>query len=144
MDSNPSPSPWRESLLEVTRQNIAGWCQQTFCFLKFVDNTQQCFAFTPQANFPAHNLNFYWWWRWWDRIHFKESQMWLQKWFWPHVIALLWAFGISLQHCILYIDFCSALLVLLLPVFKVVKQCASSSELCFIFLFSCAFIISIA
>ena len=24
------------------RQNIAGWCQQTFCFQKFVDNTQQC------------------------------------------------------------------------------------------------------
>ena len=30
----------------------AGGCQQTFCFLKFVDNAQQCFAFTPQANFP--------------------------------------------------------------------------------------------
>ena len=25
---------------------------------KFVDNAQQCFAFTPQANFPAHDLNF--------------------------------------------------------------------------------------
>ena len=24
---------------------------------KFVDNAQQCFAFTPQANFPAHSLN---------------------------------------------------------------------------------------
>ena len=24
---------------------------------KFVDNAQQCLAFTPQANFPAHNLN---------------------------------------------------------------------------------------
>ena len=22
-----------------------------------VDNAQQCFAFTPQANFPAHSLN---------------------------------------------------------------------------------------
>ena len=41
--------------LEVIRQNIVGGCQQTFCFQKFVDNTQQCFAFTPQANFPAHN-----------------------------------------------------------------------------------------
>ena len=30
-----------------------------FCFQKFVDNSQQCFAFTPQANFPAHNLNFH-------------------------------------------------------------------------------------
>ena len=42
--------PW-ESLLEVIRQNIAGWCQQTFCFQKFVDNSQQCFDFTPQAKF---------------------------------------------------------------------------------------------
>ena len=28
-------------------------------FQKFVDNAQQCFTFTPQANFPAHNLNFH-------------------------------------------------------------------------------------
>ena len=35
---------------------------------KFVHNTQQYFAFTPQANFPAHKLNFYWSWRWWDQI----------------------------------------------------------------------------
>ena len=27
-------------------QNIAGHCQQSFCIQKFVDNTQQCFAFT--------------------------------------------------------------------------------------------------
>ena len=26
----------------------------------FVDITQQCFAFTPQVNFPANNLNFHW------------------------------------------------------------------------------------
>ena len=25
-------------------QNIAGLCQQTFCFQKIVDNTQQCFS----------------------------------------------------------------------------------------------------
>ena len=29
---------------------------ETFCYQKFVYNTQECFAFTPQANFPAHNL----------------------------------------------------------------------------------------
>ena len=29
-----------------------------FCFQKFVGNAQQCFAFTAQALFPAHNLNF--------------------------------------------------------------------------------------
>ena len=56
---------WRESLLEVIRQNIAGWCQQAFCFQKFVDKAQQYFAFTPQTNFPNHNLNFHWKWRDW-------------------------------------------------------------------------------
>ena len=39
-----------------------------FLFKKFVDNAQQCFAFTPPAKFPAHNLNFHWRWRWWDQI----------------------------------------------------------------------------
>ena len=73
LDSIPSPSVkiqiigW-ESLLEVIRQKIAGWCQQTSFFQKFVDNTLQCFAFTSQANFPTHNLNFHWRWRWWARI----------------------------------------------------------------------------
>ena len=38
------------------------------CFQKFVDNTQQYFAFTFKANFPMHNLNFYWRLRWWNRI----------------------------------------------------------------------------
>ena len=49
LDSIPSPLPSFESK-------------------KFVDNTQQCFAFTPQAKFPAHNLNFHWKWRWWVGI----------------------------------------------------------------------------
>jgi hypothetical protein len=36
------------------------WVLSTnFSFQEFVDNTQQCFAFTPQANFPAHDLNFH-------------------------------------------------------------------------------------
>ena len=39
---------------------------KVFCFQKFVDNSQQCVAFTPQANFPANN--FHWRWRWWDQI----------------------------------------------------------------------------
>ena len=59
---------WWKSLLEVIRQNIDGWCHQPFCFQKFVDNVQQCFAFKPQANFSVHNLNFHWRWRWWDQI----------------------------------------------------------------------------
>ena len=37
----------------------ANHCQQTFEYKKFVDNAQQCFAFMPQANFPADNLNFH-------------------------------------------------------------------------------------
>ena len=37
-------------------QNIAGQCQQFFC--------PKCCT----ANFPAHNLNFHWRWRWWDQI----------------------------------------------------------------------------
>ena len=42
-------------------KRIGKYCQQTFYFQKFVDNTQQCFAFTPQSNFPDHNLNFQCW-----------------------------------------------------------------------------------
>ena len=48
---------WQESLFEVIRQNIAGWCQQPLCFQTFDDDAQQCFALTPQAIFPAHTLN---------------------------------------------------------------------------------------
>ena len=36
------------------KQNIAELLKTK----KFVDNAQQCFACMPQANFPAHNLNF--------------------------------------------------------------------------------------
>jgi hypothetical protein len=36
------------------------WVMSTiFCFQNFVDNAQQCFSFTPQANFPALNLIFF-------------------------------------------------------------------------------------
>ena len=38
LDSIPSPSP----LVKI-----------------FVNNSQQCFAFISQANFPAHNLKFH-------------------------------------------------------------------------------------
>ena len=41
------------------KKNIAGCYQQTFGYKKFVDNAQQCFAFTLQANFPTNNLNFH-------------------------------------------------------------------------------------
>ena len=44
--------------LRLYWKNIAEWCQQTLSFQNFVDNTKQTFAFTPQANFPAHILIF--------------------------------------------------------------------------------------
>ena len=57
MDSIPSPSRSREHLnfyFLFFWPNIAGHCQQAFGTKKFIDNAQQCLAFTPQANFPAH------------------------------------------------------------------------------------------
>ena len=48
---------------------LAYWTLSTnFENKKFVDITQQCFAFLPRVNFPANNLNFHWRWRWWDLI----------------------------------------------------------------------------
>ena len=44
------------------------WMMSTNFFFQIVDNTQQCFAFTTQVNFPTNNLDFHWRWRWWDRI----------------------------------------------------------------------------
>ena len=51
LDSIQSPSPLEK--IQLFGGNVY------FCFQKFVDNPQQCFAFTPQGNFPAHNLNFH-------------------------------------------------------------------------------------
>ena len=53
--------------LRCEGKTLLGIVNKLFVF-KFVDNAQQCFAFTPQAMFLAHNLNFYWRWRWWDWI----------------------------------------------------------------------------
>ena len=39
----------------------------------FVDNAQRCFAFTAQAYFPTHNLNFHWRWRWWNLSYLLKS-----------------------------------------------------------------------
>ena len=62
--------------------------QQTFCFQKFVDISQQCFAFTPQTNFPALNLTFHWRWRWLDQI---QATFWnlfyFTKQFWRSILA---------------------------------------------------------
>ena len=33
-----------------------------------IKSYRQCFPFTPQANFPAHILNFHWRCWWWDQM----------------------------------------------------------------------------
>ena len=51
----------------------------------FFDNTQQCFALLPQANFPTNNLNFHWRWRCRDWIQaiflniFYFTPYWVQQ-----------------------------------------------------------------
>ena len=67
LDLIPSPSPsmkiqimgGKVCLRRKGKTLLFRGCQQTFCFQKFVDNTQQYFTLTPQANFPAQNLNFH-------------------------------------------------------------------------------------
>ena len=62
---------WKFKLLAgkfTSGWSMLGDVNKHFYFQKFVDNTEQYFASTPQANFPSHNLNFHWWWRWWNRI----------------------------------------------------------------------------
>ena len=56
LDSIPSPSNYeRESWLEVKRQNIAGYLQQSFCSTKFVDNTQPSLAKEMKKKSNVHN-----------------------------------------------------------------------------------------
>ena len=54
--------------LRCKGKTLLGVVNKTFKKKKFVDITQQCFAFLPQVNFPVHNLNFHWRWWWWDQI----------------------------------------------------------------------------
>ena len=59
VDLIPSPSGSCEHLIfffSFLWPKMAGYCQQTLLNKKIVVNNQQYFAFTPQANFPAHNL----------------------------------------------------------------------------------------
>ena len=56
----------------INQRYMKNWAdvqtKYAFCSQEFVYNTQQCFAFTPQTNFPAHNLNFHSRWGGWNRI----------------------------------------------------------------------------
>ena len=63
LDSIPSPSPLvkiqimgGKVCLRYKGKILLGVVNKLF-FQKFVDNSQQCFAFTAQANFPANILN---------------------------------------------------------------------------------------
>ena len=63
LDSISSPSPsvkiqimGGKVCLRCKGNKLLGIVNKLFVF---VDKAQQCFAFTPQANVPAHNLNFH-------------------------------------------------------------------------------------
>ena len=51
LDSIPSPST--SVKIQIMGGKGVGCCRQTFEYKKYVDNAQQCFSFTPQANFPT-------------------------------------------------------------------------------------------
>ena len=59
LDSIPSPSP--SAKIQIMGGKVCLRCKGKITFenKKFVDITQQCFAFTHQVNFPANNLNFH-------------------------------------------------------------------------------------
>jgi hypothetical protein len=66
LGSIPSPSPLvriqvmgGKVSLRCKGKTLLGDINKKNCFQNFVDNHQQCFAFTLQTNFPAHNLNFH-------------------------------------------------------------------------------------
>ena len=66
LDLIPSPSPsvkiqimGGKVCLRSKGKSLLGFVNKRLKTKKFVDNAKQCFANTPQANFPAHNLNFH-------------------------------------------------------------------------------------
>ena len=58
LDLIPSPSP--SVKIQIMGGKVCLRCKgKKFENKKFVDITQQCFAFTTHANFPVYNLNFH-------------------------------------------------------------------------------------
>ena len=56
------PSPSTSVKIQIMGGKVCLRCKGKPLLLKtkrFVDITQQCFAFTSQAHFPTHNLNFH-------------------------------------------------------------------------------------
>ena len=69
MDSIPLPSVKNQTLTGMSTWGSKAkhfWVMSTNVLFSKV--CWQLPAFAPQANFPTHNLNFHWRWRWWDRI----------------------------------------------------------------------------
>ena len=95
---------WRETE-KFTWDNMAKhcWVMSTNCLsLKFVDNAQQCFALTTQANFPANNLNFHWRWRWLDQIQATFSTLPCNIWylgaFLDVIYGRMYSFSLYVNH----------------------------------------------
>ena len=68
LDSVPSSSPSLK--IQIIGKKVCLRCkgQKLLDVVNKLLKTMQYFAFTPQANYLAYNLNFHWGWRWWDWI----------------------------------------------------------------------------
>ena len=53
--------------LRCKGKTLPGFVNKLFVFKSLLKMSSYV-AFTPQANFPVHNLNFHWRSRWWDQI----------------------------------------------------------------------------
>ena len=58
LESIPSPSPSLKIQIMGVKAKHCWRLLTNFQKEQFVDITQQCFAFLPRVNVPAHNLNF--------------------------------------------------------------------------------------
>ena len=67
LDLIPSPLPSVKT--QILGRELCLRCKgKTLKYKKFVDITQQFFAWLPQVTIPTKNLNFQWRQRWWDQI----------------------------------------------------------------------------
>ena len=81
-------------------QNIAGHCQQTFDYNKFVASPSNVLPYY----FSTNNLNFHWRWRWWD---------WIQAIFLNLFYFILCSFFKVLPQFLLYVLQCCITYILL-------------------------------
>ena len=58
----------RKVCLRCKGKTLLGVDNKLFVFKSLLTMPSIVLPFTPQANFPAHNLNLHWRWRWWDCI----------------------------------------------------------------------------